>query len=69
MLRILLATIILLAPSAHAAQLTFGRTTEQSAIDPQFSQTGNNGATASAIFDQLVHFDVHTFYLHRYGWH
>ena len=46
------------APGADAAQLTFGRATEQSAIDPQFSQTGNNGATSSAIFDRLVDFDA-----------
>src|SRR3984957_12692513 len=56
MLRTLLLATLLLAAPAEAAHLTFGRATEQSAIDPQFSQTGNNGATSSVIFDQLVRF-------------
>ena len=43
---------------AHAGTLTFGRATEQSAIDPQFAQTGNNGATNSTIFERLVDFDA-----------
>jgi peptide/nickel transport system substrate-binding protein len=42
------------AGAAHAADLVFGRATEQSSLDPQFSQTGNNDATASAMFDRLV---------------
>ena len=45
-------------PCAHAATLTFGRATEQSSIDPQYARTGNNIATASAIFERLVNFDA-----------
>ncbi len=45
---------------AHAQQqpteLTFGRATEQSSIDPHFSQTGPNNATASGMFERLVQF-------------
>ena len=41
--------------AGHAA-LTFGRATEHSSIDPHFSQTGPNQATASGIFERLVTF-------------
>jgi peptide/nickel transport system substrate-binding protein len=51
-------TALALAPAPHAATLTFGRATEQSSIDPQFAQTGNNSATAAAIFERLVSFDA-----------
>jgi peptide/nickel transport system substrate-binding protein len=36
--------------------LTFGRATEQSSIDPHFSQTGPNDSTASGVFERLVTF-------------
>ena len=62
-MRLLLALLLLapqLAPRfAHAADLVFGRATEQSSIDPHFSQTGPSQATASAIFERLVTFDDH----------
>jgi len=51
-------TTMTLVPCAQAATLTFGRATEQSSIDPQFAQTGNNSATASAMFERLVSFDA-----------
>ncbi len=54
-----LATLLLGAGAASAADLTFGRATEQSAIDPHFSQTGPNNATASAMFERLVAPDPH----------
>jgi peptide/nickel transport system substrate-binding protein len=58
-----LIAALALAPQAQAAQLTFGRATEQSSIDPQYAQTGNNSATASAMFERLVGFDA-TLQLH-----
>ena len=50
-----------LAGSARAdvprlTELNFGRATEQSSIDPHFSQTGPNNATASGVFERLVSF-------------
>ena len=54
--------LLLLAGVAHparAADLAFGRATEQSAIDPHFSQTGPNNATSSAMFERLVTPDPH----------
>ncbi len=42
---------------ALAADLTIGRSSEQSSIDPQFSRTGNNQMTAEMIFGRLVDFD------------
>lgn len=42
-----------------AGDLVFGRATEQSSVDPHFSQTGPNNATASGIFERLVTFDAH----------
>ncbi len=38
------------------AELVFGRATEQSSIDPHFSQTGPNNATSSGMFERLVQF-------------
>ncbi len=54
-----LALSLLAAPLARAADLVFGRATEQSSLDPQFSQTGPNEATSSAIYERLVEFDPH----------
>ena len=42
---------------AWAADLTIGRASEQSSIDPQFSRTGNNQMTSTMFFDRLVNFD------------
>jgi peptide/nickel transport system substrate-binding protein len=53
-----LMAALALAPQAQAAQLTFGRATEQSSIDPHYARTGNNNATASAMFERLVGFDA-----------
>ena len=53
------AAAALAAPGAWAAapaELHFGRATEQSSIDPHFSQTGPNNATASGVFERLVSF-------------
>lgn len=55
------AAVILLClgnGAADAADLVFARATEQSSIDPHFSQTGPNNATASGIFERLVSFDA-----------
>ncbi|QPM91681.1 ABC transporter substrate-binding protein [Pseudooceanicola algae] len=42
---------------AFAQDLTIGRSSEQSSIDPQFSRTGNNQMTSTMFFDRLVSFD------------
>ena len=44
------------AVPARVTDLVFGRATEQSSIDPHFSQTGPNNATASGMFERLVAF-------------
>ncbi|ETA53419.1 ABC transporter substrate-binding protein [Ponticoccus alexandrii] len=51
----LLSTTMLMP--AWAADLTIGRASEQSSIDPQFSRTGNNQMTSTMFFDRLVNFD------------
>jgi peptide/nickel transport system substrate-binding protein len=42
---------------AQAADLVIGRATEQAALDPQFSDLGNDDSTAQNMFDSLVQFD------------
>jgi len=42
---------------AVAQDLTIGRSSEQSSLDPQFSRTGNNQMTSIMLFDRLVEFD------------
>ena len=56
--RLLMAGAILASTAmpAFAADLTIGRATEPSSIDPQFSRTGNNQMTAQLIFGRLVDF-------------
>ncbi|WP_117194444.1 ABC transporter substrate-binding protein [Rhizobium terrae] len=44
--------------AAQAADLTIGSATEPSAIDPQFSRTGNNQNIAQSVFDRLVQTDA-----------
>ena len=44
------------AQTARLTELNFGRATEHSSIDPHFSQTGPNNATASGMFERLVSF-------------
>lgn len=51
----LLATTALSAP---AADIVIGRATEPSAIDPQFSRTGNNQMTADNMFETLLMTDA-----------
>jgi peptide/nickel transport system substrate-binding protein len=46
------------APSVPAADLVIGRAAEQSSLDPLFSRTGNNQATADHLFDRLVDNDA-----------
>nr|WP_321526279.1 ABC transporter substrate-binding protein [uncultured Cohaesibacter sp.] len=41
---------------AWAVDLTIGRASEQSSIDPQFSRTGNNQMSSQMFFDRLVDF-------------
>ncbi|WP_299808919.1 ABC transporter substrate-binding protein [uncultured Roseibium sp.] len=53
----LAALLAAAALPAHAADLTIGRASEQSSIDPQFSRTGNNQMTATMIFGRLADFD------------
>lgn len=55
----LLATAMLLAASIHsfADNLIIGRATEPSAIDPQFSRSGNNQMTADNMFESLLSTD------------
>lgn len=52
------AASTLLALNAQAADLTIGSSTEPSAIDPQFSRTGNNQNIAMQVFDRLVQTDA-----------
>jgi peptide/nickel transport system substrate-binding protein len=53
-----LATGILLgAAPAPAADLTIGRATEQNSLDPQFSDLGNDVATAENMFESMIEFD------------
>ncbi len=53
----LTAASLLGAVSASAADLTIGRATEQNSIDPQFSDLGNDVATAENMFESLIEFD------------
>ena len=46
-----------LSLSALAADIVIGRSTEPSAIDPQFSRTGNNQMTADNMFETLLSTD------------
>jgi peptide/nickel transport system substrate-binding protein len=57
-LSLLLLGATLLGLPAAAAELTIGRSSEQSSIDPLFSRTGNNQMTASHFFDQLIEADA-----------
>ena len=50
------ASLVRPARTEDGAALIFGRATEHSSIDPHFSQTGPNNATASGMFERLVSF-------------
>ncbi|MCB8822185.1 ABC transporter substrate-binding protein [Microvirga rosea] len=52
-LTVSMAALLGLAP-AGAADLIIGSSTEPSALDPQFSRTGNNQNIAAQIFDRLI---------------
>jgi peptide/nickel transport system substrate-binding protein len=53
----LLAAMILGAAPALATDLTIGRATEQNSIDPQYSDLGNDSATAENMFESMIEFD------------
>lgn len=52
-----IAASVIALGSAQAADLVLGSATEPSAIDPQFSRTGNNQNIAMQVFDRLVQTD------------
>jgi peptide/nickel transport system substrate-binding protein len=58
--RSLVAAALLLGATASsfAANLVIGRATEPSAIDPQFSRSGNNQMTADNMFESLLSTDA-----------
>ena len=49
---------MLAALPAFATDLTIGRSTEQNSLDPQFSDLGNDVATAENMFESLIEFDA-----------
>ncbi|HEY2617171.1 MAG TPA: ABC transporter substrate-binding protein [Acetobacteraceae bacterium] len=53
----LAAGILLGGATASAADLTIGRATEQNSLDPQFSDLGNDVATAENMFESMIEFD------------
>src|SRR5690242_21937787 len=54
-----LAVLLTLAGSnGLAADLIIGRATEQNSLDPQYSDLGNDAATAENMFDSLIEFDA-----------
>ena len=53
----LAAGILLGTATASAADLTIGRATEQNSLDPQFSDLGNDVATAENTFESMIEFD------------
>jgi peptide/nickel transport system substrate-binding protein len=53
----LLVVVTMAASPAHATDLIIGRATEQNALDPQFSDLGNDVATAENMFDAMIRFD------------
>ncbi len=53
----LFAATLLVTVQAYSANLTIGRSTEQNSLDPQFSDLGNDVATAENMFESLIEFD------------
>ena len=53
-----LALVFAAASPAWATDLTIGRATEQNALDPLFSDLGNDVSTAENMFDSLIRFDA-----------
>ncbi len=54
---VVVVAALLIASQAMAADLRIGRATEQNALDPQFSDLGNDVSTAENMFDSLIEFD------------
>ena len=54
----LLALSLAAAAPAWATDVTIGRATEQNALDPLFSDLGNDVSTAENMFDSLIRFDA-----------
>jgi peptide/nickel transport system substrate-binding protein len=52
-----IAMLMLAGAKGFAADLTIGRATEQNSLDPQYSDLGNDAATAENMFDSLIEFD------------
>ena len=52
------ATLLMAVTAAHATDITIGRATEQNALDPLFSDLGNDVSTAENMFDSLIRFDA-----------
>ena len=44
--------------AAHATDVTIGRATEHSALDPLYSDLGNDVSTAENMFESLIRFDA-----------
>ena len=53
----LLTCGLLLATAAHATDVTIGRATEHNALDPLYSDLGNDVSTAENMFDSMIRFD------------
>ncbi len=51
---LLVAALLACAAPVRAADLTIGRASEPTSLDPLFARTGNNGDTSDDIFDRLV---------------
>ena len=54
----LCALALFTAGPVLAANLTIGRATEQNSLDPQFSDLGNDVATAENMFESMIEFDA-----------
>ncbi len=53
----ILALLLTASGPGWATDLTIGRATEQNALDPLFSDLGNDVSTAENMFDSLIRFD------------
>jgi peptide/nickel transport system substrate-binding protein len=52
-----LALTLAIVPHTRAADVTIGRATEHSSLDPHFSLLGNDYSTADNMFESLINFD------------
>jgi peptide/nickel transport system substrate-binding protein len=55
---VILAFLLAAATAARATDVTIGRATEQNALDPLFSDLGNDVSTAENMFDSLIRFNA-----------